>query len=273
MKTRIITAIVLLCIALPLVIYSYTIAFPIAIAIINVIGVYEMLSCMKMKDKYFLSVPLYLFGAAMPFLLRYLKSEMVEILPKLVIALLFFALYLLTVVVFSHGTLNIGEVFASAMLSLYVIGAGSCILYIRDLTHGMYLWIFIFIAAWVTDIFAYFTGMFFGKHKLIPDVSPKKTVEGSIGGIVFCIIAFIVYGLILNYHFEPNISLAVCAASGLIASVVSQLGDLSMSVIKRNYGVKDFGKLFPGHGGILDRFDSIMAVAVVLAIAAQFMEA
>ena len=271
MKTRIITAIVIICIAIPIVIFSATPVFPIALALINLIGVYEMLGCTKMRKKYFLSVPLYIIAVAIPFLLRYLRSEMFEILPKLIIALLLFVLYLLTVIVFSHGSLNIGEVFASVMLSLYVIGACSCIIYIRDIEYGKYLWIFIFIGAWVTDVFAYFTGILLGKHKLIPEVSPKKTVEGSIGGIVFCMIAFVLYGLVLNHFFEPNISLLICAATGLVASVVSQIGDLSMSVIKRNYGIKDFGTIFPGHGGILDRFDSIMAVAVVLAIATQFM--
>ena len=271
MKTRIITAIALLLVAVPIVIFSDTVIFPIVIALINIVGVYEMLGCMKMRDKYFLSVPLYILAAGIPILLKYFRVYIYLHLPKLIIALLLFALYLLTVVVFSHGKLSIGEVFASVMLSLYVIGACSCILYIRDLKYGAYFWIFIFIGAWVTDIFAYFTGILFGKHKLIPDVSPKKTVEGSIGGIVFCMIAFVIYGFILNRHFEPNISLVLCAVTGLISSVVSQLGDLSMSVIKRNYGVKDFGKIFPGHGGVLDRFDSIMAVAVVLAIATQFM--
>ena len=271
MKTRIITAIVIICIAIPIVIFSATPVFPIAIALINLIGVYEMLGCTKMRKQYFLSVPLYIFAAAVPFLLRYLRGHIFIHLPKLVIAMLLFVLYLLTVIVFSHGNMNIGEVFASALLSLYVIGACSCILYIRDFEYGKYLWLFIFIGAWVTDVFAYFVGMLFGKHKLIPEVSPKKTVEGSIGGIVFCMIAFVLYGMLLNYFFEPNVSLIVCALTGFIASVVSQIGDLSMSVIKRNYGIKDFGTIFPGHGGILDRFDSIMAVAVVLAIATQFM--
>ncbi|MBR2432670.1 MAG: hypothetical protein IKB23_07120, partial [Clostridia bacterium] len=106
MKTRILTAIVLLCIVIPIVIYSYTVVFPIAIAFIALVGVYEMLGCMKMRDKYFLSIPLYLFAAAMPFLLRYVSNEMIQILPKLVVVLLLFVLYLLTVVVFSHGKLN-----------------------------------------------------------------------------------------------------------------------------------------------------------------------
>ena len=110
-----------------------------------------------------------------------------------------------------------------------------------------------------------------GKHKLIPDVSPKKTVEGSIGGIVFCILFLTLFGFIvdlLNPALEAN--LLIFALAGLFVSVVAQVGDLSMSVIKRTYGIKDYGKLFPGHGGILDRFDSVLAVSVVLLVFTMF---
>ena len=102
-----------------------------------------------------------------------------------------------------------------------------------------------------------------GKHKLIPDVSPKKTVEGSIGGIVFCVLSMVLYGIIIENLAGINANLLVFAVAGLFASIVSQVGDLSMSVIKRTYGIKDYGKLFPGHGGVLDRFDSVLAVSVV----------
>jgi phosphatidate cytidylyltransferase len=127
------------------------------------------------------------------------------------------------------------------------------------------------VGAWFTDIFAYFTGRLFGKHKLIPDVSPKKTVEGSIGGMIFCSLAFVGYAAIYNLWLMPEsgdtISYVLMALVGLVASVVSQVGDLSMSVLKRHYGIKDFGWIFPGHGGILDRFDSVLAVSILLAAA------
>ena len=126
----------------------------------------------------------------------------------------------------------------------------------------------IFVGAWITDIFAYFTGKFLGKHKLIPEVSPKKTVEGSIGGIVFCSLFFVLYGFILTKLVSiSSISYIVLAIVGIIISIVAQIGDLTMSQIKRKFGVKDYGKIFPGHGGMLDRFDSIIAVALVLIIA------
>ena len=122
----------------------------------------------------------------------------------------------------------------------------------------------VFLGAWICDTFAYFTGVLIGKHKLIPEISPKKTIEGSIGGIIFTIIGFIVYGLIMNSFFEAQLSYVYLAILGLALSVVSQVGDLIASAIKRQYSIKDFGNIFPGHGGVLDRFDSVMLSAPVL---------
>ena len=136
------------------------------------------------------------------------------------------------------------------------------------------MYLICFIGAWMTDIFAYFCGMLLGrggKHKLIPDVSPKKTVEGSIGGIVFCTLSLVLFGFIVERiapEFQAN--LLIFALAGVFVSVVAQIGDLSMSVIKRTYGIKDYGKLFPGHGGILDRFDSVLAVSAVLLVFTTF---
>lgn len=129
---------------------------------------------------------------------------------------------------------------------------------------------FVFLSAWTTDTSAYFAGRGFGRHKLIPKVSPKKTVEGAIGGVLGCIVCNLIYVLILRYCF--NIVAFDMTVSGIIklvifaacASVAAQLGDLSASAIKRDYGVKDFGKIFPGHGGILDRFDSVIFLTPVV---------
>ena len=145
------------------------------------------------------------------------------------------------------------------------------IVYVRDFgDNGKYIYLLIFMGAWVTDIFAYFTGVFFGKHKLIEDVSPKKTIEGSIGGIVFCAISYVVLGLITDAFFGCQANLIFLAISGIIMAVIAQVGDLIMSVIKRHYGIKDYGKIFPGHGGMLDRFDSILAVTLGVSLMCMF---
>ena len=120
------------------------------------------------------------------------------------------------------------------------------------------------------DTGAYFVGVTMGKHKLCPNISPKKTIEGSIGGIVFCSISFVVFGIIIQLITEREANILFLALSGVIVSVVSQVGDLIMSVIKRHYGVKDYGKLFPGHGGMLDRFDSVLAVSLGMSAICMF---
>lgn len=266
MKKRLMTGTVLVAVLIIMCIFADTDVFSIGLAFVTLVGVYEMLDCTKLKSNLFIAIPLYVMAIATPFFMRHLRVEVFSHLPKLIIGMLLLVLYVLTVIIFSHGKLQIGEVFTGVMLSLYIIGSLTCIMYVRDLKNGEFYWIFLFIGAWMTDVFAYFTGRLFGKHKLIPDVSPKKTVEGSIGGTVFCVLGFVVYAIILREGFSIQVSVWMCAIIGFLSAIVSQIGDLSMSVIKRHYGIKDFGKLLPGHGGILDRFDSIMPVAVVLAI-------
>ena len=131
---------------------------------------------------------------------------------------------------------------------------------------GQYIYLLVFLAAWITDTFAYFTGFFFGKHKLCPNISPKKTVEGAVGGVVFCIISFLVYGIVVSGMFKIQPNYVGLAVVGLVMSVLAQVGDLLASVIKRTYGVKDYGRVFPGHGGVLDRFDSVLLLAPFLLV-------
>ena len=113
--------------------------------------------------------------------------------------------------------------------------------------------------------------MLLGKHKLIPSVSPKKTVEGSLGGILFCIMGCVVYGYAVKSISggAAEFHVVFLALLGLIISVVSQVGDLIFSLIKRRYDIKDYGFIFPGHGGVLDRFDSVIATAPLILIACE----
>ena len=120
------------------------------------------------------------------------------------------------------------------------------------------IWL-IFIIAFGTDIFAYFTGMLLGKHKLCPNLSPKKTVEGAIGGILGAVVFSVIFGVFYLSNGRP-VSFGFILMA-VIGSVVSQLGDLTASAFKRKMGIKDYGNLIPGHGGILDRFDSVLFVA------------
>jgi phosphatidate cytidylyltransferase len=191
-----------------------------------------------------------------------------------VVVCLVTSLYFFAVLTFSHGKYKLADIAIAFMTAFYIIAGFNAILFLHDYEPGgKYVYLAVFIGAWVTDTFAYFCGMLFGrggKHKLIPDVSPKKTVEGSIGGIVFCILAMVIFGIIINFIVDLRANYVVLIGAGLLASIVSQIGDLCMSVIKRTYGIKDYGKLFPGHGGVLDRFDSVLAVAIVLAALCSF---
>ncbi|MEG2199181.1 MAG: phosphatidate cytidylyltransferase [Anaerovorax sp.] len=121
--------------------------------------------------------------------------------------------------------------------------------------YGILVWL-IFLTAFGTDIMAYFTGYLLGKHKLCPKISPKKTIEGSIGGILGSVILCGAFG-----YFFANALMIHCVIMGILGGVISQLGDLTASIFKRKIGIKDYGNLIPGHGGILDRFDSVLFTA------------
>ncbi|MBE6602333.1 MAG: hypothetical protein E7637_07520 [Ruminococcaceae bacterium] len=276
MLTRIITAVVACAVLLPVLIFADTVALPIALALCAVIAVYEMLSCLGLKQAYAINLPLYLLALGAPFLIRY-ADDPAKIRQIALAAALAAVLYLLSVLTFSHGKYKPADVGICFMLIFYILAGFNAIMILHDYEMGgKYVYLLCFIGAWVTDTFAYFCGMLLGrggKHKLIPDVSPKKTWEGSIGGTVFCILGMLLFGLIVSkINDAVQVNYLMLAVGGLLVSVVSQIGDLCMSVIKRAYGIKDYGKLFPGHGGMLDRFDSVLAVAVVLAVFCSFFD-
>ena len=129
------------------------------------------------------------------------------------------------------------------------------------LENGKFLVLLPIICAFLTDSGAYFVGVFFGKHRGITKVSPNKSLEGYIGGILCGGLFMLIYGLLLNRMIGLNVSLPTMAVYGLIGSAVTELGDLSFSFIKRQFAVKDYGDLLPGHGGMLDRFDSMIFAA------------
>lgn len=129
------------------------------------------------------------------------------------------------------------------------------------------------VVAFCSDTFALFAGMLFGKHKLAPALSPKKTVEGAIGGFVGAILCSMLYGLVINKWFGYEVNYLLLALYGALGSPIAQMGDLSFSYIKRQYGIKDFGNVFPGHGGVLDRFDSVIFCVPLLEILIRWLPA
>lgn len=171
-----------------------------------------------------------------------------------VLPVLLFILVVGESILLIFGKKTVEDISVSILTFVYITVALSSVIVVREASFD-FIW-YIFIFAWATDTCAYFAGFAFGKHKLMPKVSPKKTIEGAIGGIIGCIIISTVYA----YFVHPEYILLI-GVSALIGSVISQAGDLFASSFKRKLGVKDYGNLIPGHGGMLDRIDSIIFTA------------
>ncbi|MBQ4556639.1 MAG: phosphatidate cytidylyltransferase [Clostridia bacterium] len=264
MLTRIITGICLALVAVPVIIFSHTVALEIAVALLSGVAVFEMMRCLGLHKNYYLSIPSYIIAIAVPATVRSLIGIQSAVLALFAVVYIY-ALYVLACAMFSQGKIRFKDAAKAFLSTMYIICGFSCLVATRALDHGVFLLIMVMVVAFATDIFAYFSGMLFGKHKLIPAVSPKKTVEGAIGGTLISAAAFVGAGFLYSHLYEsaaPDvIALFVC---GIALSVVSQIGDLIASYIKRERDIKDYGNLFPGHGGVLDRFDSIIAVAPIL---------
>lgn len=142
--------------------------------------------------------------------------------------------------------------------------AMSCLLRLRLMEFGGGLVLMPLVAAFMSDSAALFTGMACGKHKLAPKASPKKTVEGAVGGLVGGIMGMVLFRIVFFFVTVQALSIGWCMVIGLVGAFMGQLGDLSFSVIKRQCGIKDYGRLLPGHGGVLDRFDSVIFAAPVV---------
>ena len=275
MKQRMLTTVVGLPLVIVVLLFSHTIVLPIAVSLCAAIGVWEMLGCIGVRKYPSVTVPSVLLAFALVFATRYgiIAAERSSYVLAIFASVAFiYIFYLMCIAVVSKGAKTMADMTLTAVMTLYITVGFASMIMLRDMRSGendVGAWLFalVFVGAWIPDSAAYFVGRAFGKHKLIPDVSPKKTVEGAVGGIIFGGIAFAAVGLIASrtVGFEPRyVSLAV---AGVAIAIVSIFGDLIASLIKRQYGIKDYGKLFPGHGGVMDRFDSILAIAPFLMMA------
>lgn len=161
---------------------------------------------------------------------------------------------------------RVEDVFMCMFGGLVIPMCLSALVQLKCMDHGQYLVLLPVICAFLTDAGAYFAGVFLGKHRGITKVSPNKSLEGYIGGILSGGIFLLLYGVILQQFAGLTVSLPIMAVYGLIGSAVTEVGDLSFSLIKRQFGIKDYGNLLPGHGGMLDRFDSMTFAAPTLLI-------
>ena len=161
----------------------------------------------------------------------------------------------------THGKLPFQQVAMTMVAGLLIPFLLSALVRIRIMENGVYFVEATFVMAFMTDTGAYLVGCAIGKHKLCPIISPKKTVEGLCGGILGGIIGMVIYGIVLHNAFGFTVNYLYAAIYGALGAGFATFGDLMFSVIKRQTGIKDYGKLLPGHGGILDRFDSVTVVA------------
>ena len=260
MKTRVITGIVALLILVPFLIFSHTPAYTVFAVIVSLIGVFEMIRCQKKIKVAQVTVTSLVYAAATPVFCRHLSMGH----DFMTIFMALTSLYMLlcfAFAVFSKGKIEFIPTATTVASCIYVVFGFSCILVLRDWEFGGFVFLLPFLSAWVSDSAAYFTGKAFGKTKLIPDVSPNKTVEGAAGGVTVNAIFMVIYGLIVRFAFEVGVNFVGLILLGVMLSVVSMIGDLIASLIKRHYKIKDYSHIFPGHGGVLDRFDSVLATA------------
>ncbi|MBR2884910.1 MAG: phosphatidate cytidylyltransferase [Clostridia bacterium] len=257
MKQRLISSFFAI-ILLILVVFSNQYVFDVAVVLISAMGIFEVITALGLSEyKIMTSISVLMPLAFM--LISYFAWEY-----AFAAVFLFVAAYLL-VMLFDHKRYSFTTAAMFMMISLMVTFAFIHVSLTRHLANGILNVFVIFIGSWITDTCAYFTGFAIGKHKLAPSVSPKKTIEGSIGGIVGVTVILAAYTAIMGNIMDSitvNVTSAICV--GLICGVISQFGDLCASVIKRENNIKDFGKIMPGHGGVMDRFDSFIFVAPVV---------
>lgn len=265
MKTRIISGVVGIIIFICILVLSFKFDYvlSLALAALNALAIYEMLNHTGLVRPKAITIVACVFGAlfvATPAIVELVGFGSVLILPVLLSFVYFFTAAVLALVFYKK--MNSSGLFSSLLAPIMLsVAFFSVYLLFSFKTTKLLDFFLIFIFAWGADTGAYFTGTFIGKHKLAPEISPKKTIEGSIGGMVTAVLLSALLGYVYSASFNIDVSflrICICAA---IFSVVGMIGDLFTSFIKRDCGIKDFGKIMPGHGGVLDRFDSVLFIA------------
>jgi len=263
MKTRILSGAVGLSVIIIILFYYYTMVLNAAMAAVIVMAVYELLLATKYtSNSRVLAFTALAFSAAVPFF----RTPYFNLASKT--ACFAFVAVLFLIMLVKNGKIRLEQMGLVFLIATVIPFGFSSVLYIQDIfgrNGSLFFIVLIFVTSWSADIGAYFIGTFFGKHKLIPSISPKKTVEGAIGGVVFCVGVSLLWGYIYSSRYQNvQIHYVWLAIVSLVLSVISMFGDLSASLIKRTCNIKDFGTIIPGHGGVLDRFDSVLFVAPAL---------
>lgn len=262
-KTRLLSGIVLVIILIATVGCGGNVLFGV-LGVISLIGMTELYKVVNVEKK---TIAFAGYLAAIAYYALLYVNRM-DLLPLLIMA---FMILLMAVYVFTFPTFVADQVVTVFFGVFYVAMMMSFVYQTRMLPDGSVVVWLIFLSSWGCDTCAYCVGMLIGKHKMAPKLSPKKSVEGGIGGIVGAALLGAIFAAAMNHFAEAGANVLhyaiICGAGGAI----SQIGDLAASAIKRNHDIKDYGKLIPGHGGILDRFDSVLFTAPVIYFLATFL--
>lgn len=279
LKTRVITSVFFVAVLIVVFFLFNTIIFELVFTLICLMAVYEVYRAYQFGQR-----SLYIYIGFVPVLIIILLQDYLSVRTLLLPVIFAFLLFIVINIIIHVNTLNFSKLSGLSVFAMVLVFCFYSIISLKSLLPGavygydaIYFIALIFAYAWGGDTMAYFVGMKFGKHKLAPQVSPKKTVEGAIGGIFGSMILGIVVTFIYLGIFRQTITLQVenivyyivVALFSIAGSLLGLMGDLFASAIKRQCSIKDFGTIFPGHGGILDRFDSLMLIAPLVSMAVR----
>lgn len=265
MKSRILVSVVGIPVLVSIVLWAPTFVIALALVALAGIGAYEIMKCVGRQESGGLC-GMTIVAAMISVLWHYSRPEYITILWTLYVV----AAFIYAIV--KAGEVKFVQILAGIFAAVIIPYSFSAFLRIEATgIHRAYL-LLPFILSFACDTFAYFTGLAIGKHKLAPKVSPKKTIEGSIGGICGNVVCGCIFAFLMDRFFGAGIGYGPMIILALCCAVVAQVGDLSFSLIKREFGVKDYGKLFLEHGGVLDRFDSVLFVTPVIEIVLQMVK-
>ena len=255
--TRLVSGIILVILALVLVTTGGGVLFA-AVAAISLIGMFELYRVMKLEKTPLAAVG-YLAAALYYGFVWFEKEDLMMLMAAA------FVMVLMAVYVFTFPKYKTEEITITFFGVFYVAVMLSYLFLVRRAADGVYLVWLVFLSSWGCDTCAYCVGVLIGKHKMAPKLSPKKSIEGAVGGVVGAALLAVIYGFVFKDAMGCTTQTiwfmaGICAVGALI----SMVGDLTASAIKRNYEIKDYGKLIPGHGGILDRFDSVIFTAPII---------
>ncbi len=266
MKVRLIVSAVLLPLLLIALLLLPTIVTTVIIALASAIAAYELLHNTGLVK----SLRLVIYSMLMAFL-AVLWSHFDMDYATAVLGILIFAALLFAELLISHGKLPFSQITACLFSGILVPLLFGSLVRIHGLGYGRFYILLPFLLAFMADSGAYFAGRYLGKHKLAPNISPNKTIEGVIGGVAGAVLGMLIYCFVLDMAFDFTASYLIGVSYGVVGSMAAVFGDLTFSVIKRQTGIKDYGNLIPGHGGILDRFDSMMIVAPLTEVLLTFL--